>query len=207
MWHHCNATTRPLHERFALRQSRYGSGRGGHRAGPRTRVEESPESDEDETGGEDETVGRQIGGHEGWLMTPLSGRSQPTQCAYIGAGEGRLRRLRLPFEPLAADRARLALRAVVRLVADHQHRAADVAFGDGEAVSSGRATTAVGDAVRFGPDRATNGSRLRRYRAPRRRPCESGRRHVSKANARRRDIRTCTPPKRRDAGGAAPSPT
>ena len=44
-------------------------------------------------------------------------------------------------------------------------------------------------------------------RAPRRRPCESGRRHVNKANARRRDIRTCTPPKRRDAGGAAPSPT
>ena len=48
-----------------------------------------------------------------------------------------------------------------------------IAFGDGEAVSSSRATTAVGDAIRFEPDRATNGPRLRRYRVPRRRTLRS----------------------------------
>ena len=64
----------------------------------------------------------------GWLLT-LDVRSQPTRCAYIGAGEGML----LSPRPRAVGCARPAFPVVVRLVAGHLHRAAVVAHSDGAA--------------------------------------------------------------------------
>ena len=56
-------------------------------------------------------------------------------CPHLRLARGTLRP---PFEPPAAGRARLALQAVVRLVADRLHHAADIAHGDGVAVSARR---------------------------------------------------------------------
>ena len=72
----------------------------------------------------------------GWLMT-LDGMSQPTQCAYIGAGEGTLRSPR----PLAARRVLPALPVGVRLVAGPQHRVAVVEHGTGTAALVRRTAT------------------------------------------------------------------
>ena len=52
---------------------------------------------------------------------------QPTQCAYIGAGEGMLRSPR----PLAADRIRRVHRVMVRPVAGHLRRGAVPEHGAG----------------------------------------------------------------------------
>ena len=35
-----------------------------------------------------ETVGRKIGGHADWLLTPLGLKSQPTQCQTLRSGQG-----------------------------------------------------------------------------------------------------------------------
>ena len=63
--------------------------------------------------------------------------SQPTQCAYIGAGEGTLRSPR----PLAARRVLPALPVRVRLVAGRQHRVAVVEHGTGAAALVRRTAT------------------------------------------------------------------
>ena len=83
------------------------------------------------SGNEEETIGStsredQRAARKGWLLT-LEVRSQPTQCAYIGAGEGRCASPSNPLLPAAPCRSS---RWVVRLVADYLHRAAVVEHGD-----------------------------------------------------------------------------
>ena len=65
----------------------HGSSGEGHRRECRSR-RKSRRATTKIQGGEEETVGRKIGGHEGWLMTPLGLMSQPTQCPHIGLAGG-----------------------------------------------------------------------------------------------------------------------